>query len=84
MSAWVKLPTPYRARYATAYIVASNRRRNLIVSHKAIVAARLANLGEGRPARNSSKELFSQSDAASMLGVSVASVQRAAAIQEDR
>ena len=83
VSAWVKLPTPYRARYATAYIVASNRRRNLTVSHKAIVAARLATLPRGAN-QHTSKEVCSQSDAATMLGVSVASVQRAAAIQEDR
>lgn len=64
-----------------AFIVSLNlRRRHLSTSQRAIVAARLANLSEGRPAHKetaSNEAVISQAEAADMLNVSRSSVQRA-------
>lgn len=60
------------------YVISSNRRRELSDSQRAMVAAKLANItGRGRPATNSSIELFSQEQAAAIEGVSLATVKRA-------
>lgn len=57
------------------------RRRHLNESQRAFVAAKLANLGEGRP--TASIEAVSQESAAAMLNVSRSSVQRAAIVQAE-
>lgn len=63
------------------FIISTNKRRNLDQSQRAMVAAKIANLGEGRPKETASKEAFiSQPAAARVLGVSRASVQRARAV----
>jgi len=54
-------------------------RRHLNESQRAVIATKIANLGEGRPQKTTSKDvvIVSQSDAATLMGVSVTSVQRA-------
>ena len=70
-----------------AFIVSLNlRRRHLSTSQRAIVAARLANLSEGRPANKetaSNEAVISQAEAAEMLNVSRSSVQRATKVLRD-
>ena len=56
-------------------------RRHLSTSQRAMVAAKLANLGPGRPSETAANEAVSQEDAAEMLGVSRGSVQRAAQVE---
>lgn len=64
------------------HVVSLNlHRRHLNESQRAMVAARLANLGEGRPSNTSAIAPVSQSDAASLLNVSVDSTKRAASVQ---
>ena len=58
------------------------KRRHLNESQRAYVAAKLANLGEGRPSETASIEAVSQDAAAAMLNVSRASVQRAKEVQD--
>ena len=48
-----------------------------------MVAAKLANLGEGRPRETASIEAVSQSRAAELLNVSRAAVQRATRVRDD-
>jgi hypothetical protein len=57
-----------------------NVSRHLDESQRAMVAARLANLGEGRPGKTASIDAVSQPQAAERLNVSRPSVQRAAAV----
>ena len=65
------------------YIISLNlRRRHLDESQRAMVAAKLANLGEGRPSNTAPIGAVSQSDAADLLNVGRRSVQRATAVQE--
>jgi hypothetical protein len=52
-------------------------RRQLDTTQKALVAARMANLKEGRPAKTRSQDLVSQAEAAKVMGISVESVKRA-------
>ncbi len=47
-----------------------------------MVAAKIATLGEGRPAETRSIDLVSQDNAAGLLNVSVPSVKRAKKVQE--
>jgi len=70
---------------ALAYIVASNQRRNLTTSQRSAVAAGLATLpvGANQHKKGASFEAPSQEQAALALGVSRASVQRAAAIKAE-
>jgi len=69
----------------TALIISRNlHRRHLSESQRALIAARLATLGEGRPSRTASIEAVpkSQSQAAELLNVGRASVQRAREVIE--
>ena len=60
------------------FVVSLNlRRRHLDESQRALVAARIANLGEGRPSETAQISAVSQSDAADLLHVSRGSVQNA-------
>ena len=64
------------------FVVSLNlHRRHLTESQRAMIAARLANMAEGRPTENRSIDLVSQSEAADMLNVSVPSTKRARAVQ---
>ena len=58
------------------------RRRMLDESQRAMVGARIATLGRGRPSRNGSTELLTQSQAAKILGVGVATIKRARQVLE--
>lgn len=65
-----------------AYVISANlRRRHLKESQRAMVAAKLANLNEGRPSRIAQDYAVSQGQAATMLGVSRRSVQSAKIVQ---
>ena len=70
---------------AVKVIVSANlQRRHQNPSQRAIAGARLANIGSrGRPGKNASLEAISQSAAAELVGVSRASLQRAATIIAD-
>jgi len=57
-------------------------RRHLNESQRAMVAAKIATMSEGRPSETRSIDLVSQDDAAEMLNVSVPSVKRAKKVQE--
>jgi N6-adenosine-specific RNA methylase IME4 len=66
-----------------AYVISQNlKRRHLNESQRAFVAAKLANLGEGRPEKTAPIGAVSQADAADRLAVSRRSVQRAAEVQD--
>lgn len=68
----------------TAFVVSMNlHRRHLNESQRAMVAARLANMPKGRPELNASIDAFVQPDAAALLNVSRASVQRARQVLEN-
>ena len=61
-----------------AFVVSLNlHRRHLDESQRAMVAAKLAGMNEGRPSKTASIEAVSQTQAASMLNVSRSAVQRA-------
>lgn len=73
----------YEGADLVAFVVSLNlRRRHLDESQRAMVAASLANLGEGRHSATASIEAVSQANAAQMLNVSRSAVQRAAAVRE--
>jgi N6-adenosine-specific RNA methylase IME4/ParB-like chromosome segregation protein Spo0J len=64
------------------FVLAKNlERRHLTESQRAYVAAKLANLGEGRPEKTAQICAVSQDEAARRLNVSRRSVQHAAAVQ---
>lgn len=66
-----------------AFSVSLNlHRRHLSESQRAMIAARLATQSEGRPTKTASIEAVSQTEAAQMLNVSRASVQRAHEVLE--
>ncbi len=66
-----------------AHVISANlRRRHLKESQRAMIAARLANLDEGRPPTTAQDYAVSQGKAAAMLGVSRRSVQSAKAVRE--
>lgn len=71
-----------------AFVISENvRRRHLNESQRAMFAARLANMSEGRPAKetaqNCAVESVSQAEAAAQLNVSRRSVQTATALQRE-
>jgi N6-adenosine-specific RNA methylase IME4 len=85
---------PYTGSDPVAFVVSLNlRRRHLNESQRAMVAAKLANLGEGRPAQKTSAPLLvedtaqicavSQEAAAEMLNVSRRTVQNAKRVADD-
>jgi hypothetical protein len=66
-----------------AWVLSKNlKRRHLNESQRAMVAAKLANLGEGRPAKTSSIAPVSQEGAAGLLKVSRESVKRAKQVRD--
>ena len=74
----------YKGDDPLAYVVSMNRhRRHLNDSQRAMSAARIANLGEGRPSKTASIEAVSQPEAAEIMRVSRPSVQRATRVLAD-
>lgn len=66
-----------------SFVVSLNlHRRHLNESQRAMVAARLAGMGKGRPVENASIEAFTQPEAAKQLNMSRPSVQRARRVLE--
>lgn len=66
-----------------AFVISLNlKRRHLSESQRSMVAAKIANLGEGRPTKTADISAVSQSDAAEMLNVSRGSVQNAATVRD--
>ncbi len=66
-----------------AHVISANlRRRHLKESQRAMIAARLANLDEGRPPTTAQDYAVSQGKAAAMLGVSRRSVQSAKVVRD--
>lgn len=66
-----------------AFVLAKNlSRRHLTESQRAMVAAKLAKMPEGRPKKTAQIQAVSQSDAAERLSVSRASVQAAKQVQD--
>src|SRR3954470_3724888 len=73
----------YLGNDPTAFVVSLNlKRRHLSESQRAMIAAKLANLREGRPSETASIEAVSQRTAADMLKVGRASVQRAKTVRD--
>ena len=67
-----------------AFVISMNlKRRHLDESQRAMVAAKLANLNEGRPSETAQICAVSQDSAAEMLNVSRRTVQSAAKIRDD-
>lgn len=65
------------------YIISLNlHRRHLSASQRAMIAAKLATLGEGRPRKTASIEAVSQREAAEKMEVGRSSVQRAKKVKE--
>lgn len=74
----------YTGNDPLAFVVSTNlHRRHLSESQRAMVAARVANLGEGRPSETAPIEAVSQTAAATLLNVGRSAVQRAAVVQRD-
>lgn len=66
-----------------SFVVSLNlHRRHLNESQRAMVAARVSNLGRGRPIENPSIEGITQATAAELLNVGRASVERARKVQD--
>lgn len=75
--------TEYTGDNPVSFVVSENiARRHLDESQRAMCAARLANMGEGRPNKTASIDAVTQPQAAAMLNVSRPSVQRAAQVIE--
>jgi hypothetical protein len=68
---------------ALAFVLSANlHRRHLTDNQRAVIADKIANLGEGRPGKTASIEAVSQSDAAETMKVSRSAVQRAAEVRK--
>ena len=77
------IAAPCTGTDALAFVISHNlHRRHLTESQRAIVAAKMANLGEGRPL-TAPIEAVSQPKAAEMLNVGRGSVQRAKQVIKD-
>lgn len=73
----------YTGDNPVAFVVSENiARRHLDESQRAMCAARLSNMGEGRPNKTASIDAVTQPQAAALLNVSRPSVQRAAQVIE--
>ena len=73
----------YDGNDPVGYVVSTNiARRHMDESQRAMVAAKLANLFEGRPAKTAQNCAVSQTDAAHKLNVGRRTVQQAAAVLE--
>lgn len=65
-----------------AFVISANlRRRHLNTRERAMIAAEIAKLRVGRPSQIPSNEGISQTEAAKLMNVSVASVERAVKVQ---
>jgi N6-adenosine-specific RNA methylase IME4/ParB-like chromosome segregation protein Spo0J len=74
----------YEGGDVTAFVVSLNlKRRHLSDSQRAMVAASLANLNEGRPPETAQICAVSQASAAEMLNVSRRAVQHAVKVRDD-
>jgi hypothetical protein len=69
-------------RASGALVFSITHRRHLNESQRAMVAAKIATMAEGRPSETRPIGLVSQDNAAEMLNVSTRSVKRAKAVQE--
>lgn len=68
----------FRGKDPVSYVISTNiTRRHLNESQRAMAAAKLANLDEGRPSKTLSIERVSQAQAAEKLNVSLGSLSRA-------
>lgn len=83
-TAGVHCPTrQFNGTDALAHVISLNlHRRHLDESQRAMVAAKIATLGQGARTDIASFEAMSQTDAASALNVSRSAVQRATAVRE--
>jgi hypothetical protein len=73
----------YTSNNPLGYVISLNlRRRHLDKSQRAMVAAKLATMGRGRPSKNSPIGKISQEQAAELLNVGKRSVERAREVQE--
>lgn len=73
----------YEGADALEYVISLNlKRRHLDASQRAMIASRLANRKEGRPSKTPSKDGVSTAQAAKLLNVSTASVERAKAVHK--
>jgi hypothetical protein len=73
----------FKGKDPLAFVLSANvHRRHLTESQRAMIAARVATMKEGRPSKTktASREAVSQTEAAGQLDVSRASVQRAAEV----
>lgn len=76
-------PQPYEGD-PLSYVVSRNlRRRHLDASQRAMIAAKIANLGEGRPSKTASFAAVPQAEAARVMSVSRSAVQRAAIVRKE-
>lgn len=67
-----------------AFLISLNMaRRHMDESQRAMVAAKIANLGEGRPSETSPIGLVSQADAGRLLNVGLTSIKRARKVAEE-
>jgi hypothetical protein len=67
-----------------AFVISQNlHRRHLDASQRAMIAAELANLGEGRPSKTPSFDGVSTEQAAKLMNVGEKSVERAKAVRRD-
>lgn len=75
--------TPFKGGDPVAFVVDKNlRRRHLNESQRAMVAAKLATLDEGRPSKTAQICAVSQTKAAQLLNIGRRTVQHAAEVQE--
>jgi len=73
----------YKGKDPLSFVVSENvQRRQLTVGQRALAAVELVTLKKGRPSRNTSIDVFSQKDAAKLMNIGIASVQRAQKLLE--
>jgi N6-adenosine-specific RNA methylase IME4 len=75
----------YTGNDPVGYVLSANlERRHLNEGQRAMVAARMANMGEGRPEATSQIRLVSQAEAAERLSVGISSVKQAKVVRNSR